>query len=110
MKVIKKILSVLAWVLIIGGIAAGAAIYAMNKSALTLAMKEPAVQASLKIILRILACAGAVLIGLILLTLSLRIGLSIRSKEKEKEKERKEQEKLQAKSEEETNTPGIRKE
>ncbi|MBR2991617.1 MAG: hypothetical protein IKF51_09215 [Solobacterium sp.] len=108
MKVIKKILSVLAWVLIIGGITAGVVIYMINKSALTLALKEPAVQASLRILTQILICAAAVVIGLTLLSASLRIGLSIRSKEKEKE--RKEAELAQSKAKEETQTPGIRKE
>ncbi len=102
MKILKKILNITAWILIIGGIGAGAAVYMVNRSALALALKEPAVQASLKILTQILLCAAGVFAGLIVLSLSLRVGAGIRTKEKERaalEKERAETEKMKQETE-----------
>ncbi|MBQ1382633.1 MAG: OadG family protein [Solobacterium sp.] len=93
LKIIKKILSALAWLLIIAGLVAGGTIYLMNQSALNLALQEPAVQASLRIIIQILLCAAAVFVGLILLSASLKLSGYIRGKEREKEKQEKEKEK-----------------
>ena len=93
LKIIKKTLSALAWLLIIAGLVAGGTIYLMNQSALNLALQEPAVQASLRIIIQILLCAAAVFVGLILLSASLKLSGYIRGKEREKEKQEKEKEK-----------------
>ena len=95
LKIIKKTLSALAWLLIIAGLVAGGTIYLMNQSALNLAFQEPAVQASLRIIIQILLCAAAVFVGLILLSASLKLSGYIRGKEREKEKQEKEKEKLE---------------
>jgi len=95
LKIIKKILSALAWLLIIAGLVAGGTIYLMNQSALNLALQEPAVQASLRIIIQILLCAAAVFVGRILLSASLKLSGYIRGKEREKEKQEKEKEKLE---------------
>ena len=84
MKVLKKILSWLAWLLIIGGVAVFAVMYLINQSTLNALLHSEAVIAAWNI-LRILGfCVIGVLVGFIFLSLSLKLRSRIRSKERER--------------------------
>ena len=108
MKVLKKIISGIAWLLILGGAIVFVVTFLYNRNALSLILSEAIVQASLRIIIKLLICVGAVLLGLILLTLSLRIGINIRVRNRERRKmEAQKQKEQEAVSEGEKETEEV---
>ena len=86
MKNLKKIISAIAWILILGGTLAFFIVFLNNRVTLGMILSNPAVQASIIIFIKMLCCIGAVILGFVFLTLSLKMGLSIRAKEREKKK------------------------
>ncbi len=96
MKVLKSIISLIAWVLILGGLLVFVMTALYNRTTLQIIFADPVVQASFNILLRLLYCVIAFLIGLIFLVIALRINFNIKAKEREQrkqeEKRRKEEE------------------
>ena len=86
MKVLKAIVSAIACILIVGGVIVFLVTVAYNLNTLKIILADPVVQASISILLRLLYCVAAVLVGFIFLTIAVRIGVSIRAKEKEQRK------------------------
>ena len=86
MKVLKSIVSTIAWILIIGGLLVFLVTVAYNHNTLQIIFSDPIVQASLTILVRLLYCVAAVLVGLVFMTIALRIGYNIRTKEREQRK------------------------
>ena len=86
LKILKTIVSAIAWTLILGGVLVFLVTVAYNHNTLQIIFSDPIVQASLTILVRLLYCVGAILIGLIFLTIAVKIGFSIRSKEREQKK------------------------
>jgi len=86
MKVIKKVLYVIAWALIAGGALAFLFILVYNRTTLTVMFADPAVQASARIFLKLLICALIVLVGLVILSVALRVGIGIRAKERDRKR------------------------
>lgn len=96
MKILKKITSWIAWILIIGGLGVMLYTYLVNKSALVILVSDPAFRTAFEIIRKMLLCALAVFAGMVFLAVSLKLAISIRQKEKrakiEAEKEAEESE------------------
>ena len=86
MKVFKKIISAISWILILGGTLAFFVVFLNNRVTISMILSSSIVQASLVIFVKMLCCIGAVILGFVFLTLSLKMGLSIRAKEREKRK------------------------
>ncbi len=86
MKVLKTVFSAIAWVLILGGALVFLVTVAYNHSTLQIIFADPVVKASLVILVRLLYCIGAVLLGLVFLAIAMKISFSIRSKEREQKK------------------------
>ena len=86
MKALKKVLSWLAWILIIGGIAVFVVMYLVNRNTLNTLLASESVVAAWSILRVMGICVIGVLAGFIFLSLSLRLRSRIRSKEREKAK------------------------
>ena len=103
MKILKTILYVIALILIFGGLLLFLITVNNNRSAFQIFFADPVVKTPLAILIKLLYCAVAVLLGLIILTVAIRIGLGIRAKERERRKldaQRRKEEKWEEEKEE----------
>ena len=86
MKILKSLFSIIAWVLILGGLVVFLVTVSYNHNTLQIIFADPVVQASLSILVRLLYCIAAMLLGLVFLTIAMQVGISIWSKEREQRK------------------------